>query len=349
MRRRRCHLPSRRRRSHHGAAADRRAPCAAQPQPQPQPPAEGPRLRGGAANAYIGADNILRTSQAELTLTLPSTVLGGDGTLLTLTPSLRPRVSVVRSGPHWLWVGTEISGYLILAESEGFDVDRAAIGSLPLAVGYGHTFVEQDDGLVVRVGPQASVSLPLDQNDRLAIDLSTSLALVGEVNIPLSRGAFWNGLFLRSSVGWQHTFLDDLQGGISQGDESAVFIQRFIPGDRISLGLAGWINVWEDLSIGNSWTLGLPFNYPPPVATCIPLAGGECAPISGGVTTGSSYTGTLQLSVGYLLARTVWAQLAYTNTSTENAPEGNVFYSPYATLSLSGTLLIDHLYQRLRR
>jgi hypothetical protein len=332
-------------------------PPAAQPTPAapaaPTPTAaEGPRLRGGAANAYIGADNILRTSQAAaaLTLAFPSTALGDDSTSLTLSPTLRPRISAVRSGPHWLWVGTALSGSFVLAHGEEFDVDRATIGSLPLEVGYGHTFVETDEGLVVRVGPQAALALPLDESDRLAIDLSTSLALVADVNIPLSRGAWWNGIFLRGSVGWQHTFLDDLQGSVDEGDDTTpVIVQRFIPRDRISLEVAGWINVWEDLSIGNAWSLGLPFNYPPQDEACIPLAGGECADIPGGTVTGSSYIGTMQLSLGYLFARTVWTQLAYNNTSAENAPEGNIFYSPYATVSVSGTLLVDHLLERLRR
>ena len=339
-------------------------PIQLDPAPPPAPAAaarpDERRYHGGAANAYIGANNILRTTHAHVDFDLPVAFLGAESAgfdYTTLHLSVDPTVSLVDSGGHWLYVGTAIGNtfFLDVKAPRGVDnyvFERSLFDNVPLRAGYAHTFVDRDDGLFFRVGPEASVTFPTDAP--AYVDLYTALGAKADTYLPLADGDAWNGLFLRGSVRWSHAFLggeDSLTS--SSRVNGAVLVSdtigsaaRFAPRDSISLGIAAWLNVWRDLSVGSAWSLALPFNYPSATEGCLMVTTG-CVP-TGGPVERNAYTGYMQLSLSYLFARMIWAELAYSNASSELQGEGGIFYSPSASVSVSATLLIDQMVERIR-
>ncbi|MEJ7731817.1 MAG: hypothetical protein WKG00_21735 [Polyangiaceae bacterium] len=341
------------------------------PPPPVQPaaaavPAER-RYRGGAANAYIGADNILRTTHAHVDFDLPVRWLGAEAQVpgfdyITLDLSIDPTLSLVNGGGHWLYVGAAIGNTFILdyetpktpsgSTRFRYVVDQSVFHNIPLWVGYAHTFVDHDDGLFFRAGPEASVSIPTEGASDY-VDLYTSVSVAADAYLPLRKGEAFNSLFMHAYLGWSHTFLDEEDAPIrfdSPSGSAFTFNSASLsPRDAISMGIAAWINVWGDLSVGSAWGLWLPFNYPSATDPCVGVQSGGCASIPGGPVDTNSYVGSLQLSLGYLFARMLRAELSYSNASREFQAEGGIFYSPDAVVSLSASLLIDHMVERVRR
>jgi hypothetical protein len=328
------------------------APLAAAARPEER------RYRGGAANAYIGANNVLRSTHAHVDLNLPVTLLGAEsefGTfdVTTLDLDVDPTVSLLDSDGHWLYVGTAIGNTFILhykvPRGVTYVIDQSYFHNIPLQVGYAHTFVDRDDGLFARVGPEASVTFPIDAPD--SVDLYTGLGVAADAYLPLAQGEAFNGLFLHGNVRWSHAFVsptDSLTFTTRTNSSYTVtdsYTAMFSPRDSISLGIAAWINVWRDLSVGNAWGLALPFNYPSATDGCSQQPG--CTSI-GGPVDHNSYTARVQLSLSYLFARMIWTELAYSNAASEFQAEGGILYSPSASVSFSTTLLIDHMVERIR-
>lgn len=338
------------------------------PLPPPAPPAVAePRRHGGAAHAYVGADNILRTTHVHLDFDVPVRFLGAESDypsidFTTLHVSVDPTLSLVNTDRHWLYVGTAIGNTFILAYKEpestpsGFDVeeliDRSVLANVPFSVGYAYTLVDGDDGQFFRAGPEASLTIPTEGAADF-VDLYSAVVAAADAYVPLRRDDAFNGLFLRANVGWSHTFFAEDDASLSaiptrNGAVYSVSQIGFAPRDNIFLGLAGWINVWRDLSVGTAWGLSLPFNHPSATDPCVGGGPTGCVAIPMDAVNRNSYFGSTQLSVSYLFAQTLWAELAYQNTSSELQREGGIFYSPKASVSLSATLLVDHMVEHIR-
>ncbi|XXX74879.1 hypothetical protein WMF30_45220 [Sorangium sp. So ce134] len=355
------------------------APIEAERAPVEQAPGRARGLRGGAPLFHLGArDGALRTSRFGWTTSATTDVfgLGGgpfadDDEHASMSFSLAPRYSFVRTKEHWAWVGTDITLALELTDSDipgaapslagGYTAgeDAVTLADLPLHAAYSYTFFQDDKGLALLGGPRLGVAFPTSPaSQNIGAYARTRLGLGVLGNVPLLEGAWLNAVFFSAGGGWEHLFSQattPVNGDIRitrQGTSGEVFPDdelsgRFLERDRLSAGLSLWINVWGDLSVGTTWGLGAGFRDAPRDDDCVVTSTG-CAPVEphGSSAATRAYT-AFGVSLSYPAADIAWFELGYDNTAptlAENGQRSSVFHSPGAQLYLAMTLFLDSLY-----
>jgi hypothetical protein len=355
------------------------APSSAEAQPS-APPSPAPELllpepaalpvRGGAAIQLLGARNLLRSSFFNWT-TLASTkalgigkdYVGAEDDPVRMSFALAPRFSLLDTGKHWLRVGTKLAFGVDLTKSESTTTTRdVRFADLPIELAYDYTFLQQKSGLTFLAGPELGVSFPTSSaSQSQGIDARTQVGIGAKANVPLLRAAWLNGLFLRGGMEWSHTFSRGNTSFVSsKGVPSRPRVDpltssdlsgaTFLTHDAVSLRFAAWLNLWGDLSLGNSWGYQLPFRYSPSSSDCVVVASGCVPTVAASSPITNIPTTAFDLSLGYAFARLVWAEIGYSNVSrtlSESGTRRSVFYSPDAQFYLSGTVFLDGAFGRI--
>ncbi|WP_437799307.1 hypothetical protein [Sorangium sp. So ce693] len=343
-------------------------PVPAEPAPVEQGPGRAPGLRGGAPLFHLGArDNALRTSRFGWTTSATTNIFGVDGGPYSedgehagMIFSLVPRYSFVSTKEHWAWVGTDIALELPLTDGDVPGEDSVTLADLPLQAAYSYTIFQNDEGLALLAGPRLGVAFPTSPASRGAgVYVRTRLGLGMLANLPLLDGEWLNGAFFSAGGGWEHLFSQastpvngdpviprSSPSGEAQLEASGQFLTR----DQLSVQMSFWVNLWGDLSLGNTWGLVARFRDVPSDGGCVPTVL-TCAPVEsrGSSATAQMDSTTFGVSLSYPAEDIAWFELGYDNTAPGLGPDGrrrSVFYSPGAQLYLAMTLFLDSLYAR---
>ncbi|WP_437533639.1 hypothetical protein WME79_06995 [Sorangium sp. So ce726] len=343
------------------------APLPGEPASVEKGPGRAPGLRGGAPLFHLGArDNALRTSRFGWTTSATTNAFGpddgpysDDGEYVGMTFSLVPRYSFVSTREHWAWVGTDIALNLPLSDGDVPGEDSVTLADLPLQAAYSYTIVQNDKGLALLAGPRLRVALPTSPASRATgVYARTLLGLGVLANLPLLDGEWLNGVFFSAGGGWEHLFSQattsvngaPVRPRLSASGEVQLDDQlsgQLLLRDQLSVRMSFWVNLWGDLSLGNTWGLAARFRDVPRDGECVQIVL-TCAPVE---SRGSSATvnTTFGVSLSYPAEDIAWFKLGYDNTVPSLGEDGqrrSVFYSPDAELYLSMTLFLDSLYAR---
>ncbi|WP_438035246.1 hypothetical protein [Sorangium sp. So ce204] len=343
-------------------------PLPEEPAPVAQGPGRAPGLRGGAPLFHLGArDNALRTSRFGWTTSATTSVFGldggsysEDGEYAGMTFSLVPRYSFVSTKEHWAWAGTDIALSVPLSVGDVPGEAPVTLADLPLQAAYTYTIFQDDKGLALLAGPRLGVALPTSPASRYAgVYARTRLGLGVLANVPLLDEAWLNGVFFSAGGVWEHLFSqattpvngDPVRPRTSPSGEVLLddrLSGEFLLRDQLSMRMSFWVNLWGDLSLGNTWGLVARFRDAPLDEGCVQTVL-TCVPVASRGSSATTTSTTFEVSLSYPAEDIAWFELGYDNTAPSLGADGqhrSPFYSPDAQLYLSMTLFLDSLYAR---
>ncbi len=340
-----------------------------------------PSFTSGAAGAAIGWKNWFRTSFFEwsagaslTTLGVGKDTIGVDDDRVTMSFSLRPRVSVFQTAHDRIWVGSQLAWTASLLSSDvTTSSTRVWIHDVPIEVGYNRFFFDQRSGVVAYVGPRLGASFPASELSRaVGLRARTSLGVGAGVEIPLLRGLWLKGLFLSAGGQWIHAFHGS--GGGVAGEELLGPISDPGPtprglgllehnmlfsgtgGANNLVGQAGvWLTIVDQLMLGTTFGVNTGISGSNWGGGCVNVGvqGEPCTnvPTSSSAATLAPIT-TFDISLSYTIAKLVWLGFGYQNTNRTIGEDGkrrSVFYSSNAELYLSSMLFLDALFGKVAR
>lgn len=331
---------------------------------------------GGAALGLGSASNPFRLSWFNWTHNVSAKMVGvgsdyisNDDEVYSWDFSVTPRYSFISTKTDWAWVGLNIPWTIELTNSDATtERNEAQFGDIALQSAYNRTLVRTESGLSVLAGPRAQLIFPTSPTSSgQGRYLTTVLGVGGNSTIPFHDGTWFSGVFVTGGLSWQHLFSRSnvptnpdvhvpRQTFSSLSNTSDVLTGTPFARNTLAMSLGYFLDIVGGLSLGNSYSIQVPFRAGLSTVDCVQLSTG-CADVAGVAdTTGQAANDSIpivsfDLSLNYTFYGLVNATLGYNNTTRQLGADGQrrvMFYSPDANFYFTTSVFLDTIYMKLK-